>query len=665
MMNADRPFYIGNVQPAVDGGKYPIKREVGDRLKVTATVFRDGHGRTRAFLKLRKKYLGGDWTESEMRCTNDGLSEWAGSVLLPDNALYEYTIAAFTDLYQTWLQDTTKKSKAGGDIASELIEGLALLKRTRDKMPTEGDKVFLNYIFSRLEQARTNDEKLHIHGDGELIQIVARNPLRDDQTLLEPPLEVMVDRVKARFAAWYEFFPRSQGHDPNRSATFRECIQRLPEIKGMGFDVVYLPPIHPIGFTARKGPNNSLHAGPNDPGCPYAIGNHQGGHMAVEPGLGTLDDFRAFERACREMDMEVALDFAINCSPDHPYVAQHPEWFFKRPDGTIKYAENPPKKYEDIYPLNFNAPDGAWRQLWEEMRNIILFWAHMGVRIFRVDNPHTKPVPFWQWLIQSVQKENPDILFLSEAFTRPPMMQALAKVGFTQSYTYFTWRNFKHEIQEYFTELTQSPASEYMRGNLFPNTPDILPRILQEGGRPAFLSRFVLAATLGSVYGIYSGYELAENVAVPGKEEYLHSEKYQFKVWDWSRPGNLKEYIQRVNWIRRENPALHHARTLRFHKCNNESILFYGKVSPDRRNIILIVVNLDPFHNQGGDIQIPLEDIGLRPGEHFELHELITGNRFLLQDSHFYVNIEFHNPAWIFRVERWDQREQTFDTFSM
>nr|CAX84126.1 Alpha amylase, catalytic region [uncultured bacterium] len=665
MLEANQPFIIDSIEPSVDGGRYPIKREVGDTLKVRATVFRDGHNKTRVFLKFREKHNAIHWIYAPMQSVNEGLSLWTGQFKLERNTLYEYTIEAYTDIFQTWLEGTKKKVTAGEDVRSDLVEGRVMLERILAGNTPKGEKAYLEFVLSRIDQAASDQERLALYGDQELTKLMERSGPRDDLTTREPYLEVVADRVRARFAAWYEFFPRSQGSDPNRSATFRECILRLPEIKKMGFDVVYLPPIHPIGITGRKGKNNSLQPLPEEPGCPYAIGNAAGGHMAVDPALGTMEDFIEFEKTCRDMGMEVALDFAINCSPDHPYVKEHPEWFFKRPDGSIKYAENPPKKYEDIYPLNFDAPEPHRRAIWEEMRRVFLFWIERGVRIFRVDNPHTKPVPFWHWLINSLQKDHPDVIFLAEAFTKPPMMRTLAKVGFTQSYTYFTWRNFKDEITAYMTELTQSEHSEYMRGNLFANTPDILPRILQEGGRPAFMMRYVLAATLSSVYGIYSGYELCEREAVPGKEEYLNSEKYQFKVWDWNRPGNIKAYIETVNNIRRVNAALHGYRNLRFFRSDNPNILFYGKVTPDKRNVILVVVNVDPFNAHEGAIYIPLEEIGIRQGDHFELQELIAGGKYLLQDRHFHVKLEPSQPAWIFRVDKWEQKEQDFDQFNM
>jgi starch synthase (maltosyl-transferring) len=467
---------------------------------------------------------------------------------------------------------------------------------------------------------------------------------------------VVVDRLAARVGAWYEMFPRSCGTTPRRHGTFRDCIARLPAVAAMGFDVVYFPPIHPIGRSFRKGKNNSLTAGPDDPGSPWAIGNEQGGHKAVEPVLGTVEDFRAVVHAARQAGMEVALDYALQCSPDHPYVKEHPEWFYARPDGTIKYAENPPKKYQDIYPLNFYCRDRE--ALWEEMKSVLLFWIEQGVRIFRVDNPHTKPIPFWTWVIGEIQAVYPDVIFLAEAFTRPKVMQAMAKVGFTQSYTYFTWRNFKPEIQEYFTELTQGPMAEYFRGNLFANTPDILPPILQQGGRPAFKMRVILAATLSSVYGIYSGYELCENRAVPDTEEYLDSEKYEIKVRDWDASGNIVDFLTRINRIRRENPALHEYRNLRFYPSDDDNVVFYGKRSFDGGNSVLVAVNLDPFEPHRTEVRIPLQDLGIGPDERFEAEELITGERHLWKGAAQQLLLDPQvEPAAIFRIARFPHKD--------
>lgn len=685
----ENPFIIEDIQPGVDGGRYPVKREVGDALTVTATVFRDGHDAVRVMLKYREKYGADQWRETEMQCINPGLDVWRGGFRLEKNTRYLYTVAACTDVYRSWLNDAAKKAEAGQDIKSELLEGLIQLENTLKRVDDEEDAAYLKNVSAMLRKeiepagrkkkaagAKTarakavrekpQDEIMKIFSDSLLLNLMERYAAREDLTEFAPALEVTADRVRARYAAWYELFPRSQGRTPGKSGTFKDCIARLPEIKSMGFDVVYLTPIHPIGITKRKGPNNSLTAGPDDPGSPYAIGNSTGGHKAVEPGLGTIEDFCEFERTCRSMGMELAMDFAINCSPDHPYVKEHPEWFFKRPDGSIKYAENPPKKYEDIYPLNFYAPDGAWESLWAEMRDIILFWVGRGVKIFRVDNPHTKPVPFWRRLIEDVQRENPDVVFLAEAFTRPPMMRALAKAGFTQSYTYFTWRNFKGDLTEYFTELTQSRAAEYMRGNLFANTPDILPKMLQEDGRAAFKMRLVLAATLSSVYGIYSGFELCENTPVAGKEEYLNSEKYEYVVWDWDRPGNIKDFITLINSIRRENPALHLYKNLRFYTADDENVLFYGKTSEDGKNTVLAAVNLDPFGTHDAVLHIPIDGLGIKPDETYELHNLITGERILMTGGEFKVSLNPDiEPAYIYRLERWVEKEEKFDYFGM
>jgi starch synthase (maltosyl-transferring) len=424
----------------------------------------------------------------------------------------------------------------------------------------------------------------------------------------------------------------------------------------MGFDVVYLPPIHPIGRSFRKGPNNAIQAGPDDPGSPWAIGNEHGGHKAIDPALGTLADFRAFLRAAREHGIEIALDYALQCSPDHPWVQEHPEWFHHRPDGTIKYAENPPKKYQDIYPLNFYSRERE--ALWEESKGILLFWIEQGVRIFRVDNPHTKPIPFWSWIISEIQSVHPDVIFLAEAFTRPRVVEALAKVGFTQSYTYFTWRNFKQELTEYLTELTHGEKAEYFRGNFFANTPDILPPILQQGGPPAFRMRLVLAATLSSVYGIYSGYELCENAAIPGTEEYLDSEKYEIKHRDWNAPGNIRDYIARINLIRRENRALHEYRNLVFHESSDEHVLCYGKRSFDGGNTVLVAVNLDPFAARESEVRVPLEALGVGLDEPYQAHELISDERQLWRGPVQRIRLDpRREPAAIFRLERFAQRD--------
>jgi starch synthase (maltosyl-transferring) len=450
--------------------------------------------------------------------------------------------------------------------------------------------------------------------------------------------QVWVDRERARFGAWYEMFPRSAGQTPDRSGTFRDAAAHLPYVADLGFDVVYLPPVHPIGTSFRKGRNNRLEASPADPGSPWAIGSAEGGHTAIEPGLGTMDDFQAFCREAERLGLEVALDLAWQCSPDHPWVGEHPEWFRHRADGTIKYAENPPKKYQDIYPLDFECED--WRALWHELLRVTLFWVDRGVRIFRVDNPHTKTFGFWEWMIAEVHARDPHVIFLSESFTRPKLMRRLAKEGFTQSYTYFTWRNKKDEIAEYFTELTGTDVREYLRPNLFANTPDILHAYLQEGGRPAFEARLILAATLGASYGIYSGFELCENRAVPGTEEYLDSEKYQFRRWDWNRPGHIKELIACVNEIRHQNRALQFDWTLRFHATDNPEIIAYSKSSPDRSNLVLVVVNLDPHRMQHGRVQVPLGAIGAAPNDSYTAHDLVDDRQYQWRGEWNYVRFD-------------------------
>ncbi|MGH7399781.1 MAG: alpha-amylase family glycosyl hydrolase, partial [Candidatus Rokuibacteriota bacterium] len=515
----------------------------------------------------------------------------------------------------------------------------------------------------RFEAASSRDARLDILLAADLRPVMARAQPRPDLTRHDRELEVVVDRPEAVFAAWYELFPRSQARRPGRHGTFDDCIDRLPEIRRMGFDVVYLPPIHPIGRTARKGPDNALVAGPADPGSPWAIGGPEGGHTAVHPDLGTLDDFRRLVKAAQGAGLEIALDFAIQCSPDHPWVREHPEWFYRRPDGTIKYAENPPKKYQDIYPINFAGP--AWASLWDELLGVVRFWIEQGVRTFRVDNPHTKPLDFWAWLIREVQDRDPDVVFLSEAFTRPKVMRALAKAGFTQSYTYFTWRNFKEELTEYLEELIGEEMAEYFRGNFFVNTPDILPEVLQRGGPPAFRMRAALAATLSSVWGIYSGFELCEATPLPGTEEYRASEKYEIRVRDWNAPGNITDYVARLNAIRRENPALHRTTGLRFYPADSPHVLFYGKVTPARDNVILVAVNLDPFATHEAALQVPLADIGIASDETYELHELLDGDRRLMRGASHSVTLDPKTaPAHIYRVGRWRRRERDFDYFA-
>jgi len=640
---------IENLQPLIDGGRYPIKRVTGEDLVVEADVFKDGHDVVAALLKWRA--LGESrWHETPMSFVDN--DRWRGVCSLYESGVYEYTVEAWTDTFRGWQREFATKFEAGISVlTAEALEGATLLEAAAQRAQVSADAARLHEL---AEEIRTSDNAQinKIAHSGELEILMATYPERSGATQYAPPPRVIVDRPAAQMAAWYEFFPRSAEGRGDRGSTFRDCLPRVDDARAMGFDVIYFPPIHPIGHTNRKGRNNSVTCEPGDPGVPWAIGSEAGGHKAVEPSLGTLEDFDWLQTEVRKRGMEIALDFAINCSPDHPYVKEHPEWFYKRPDGSIKYAENPPKKYEDIFPLNFRCPN--WPELWAEIVSIVLFWADRGVRIFRVDNPHTKPVAFWEYLVTRVREKYPDVLFLAEAFTRPKMMKALAKAGFTQSYTYFTWRNAKQELTEYFTELTQTEMCDYFRGNLWPNTPDILPFVLQDGGRPAFMTRAVLAATLSTLYGIYSGYELCENEALPGREEYLDSEKYQFKERDWNAPGNIKDWVTRLNQIRKENRALHFYDNLRFYGADNDAILFYGKMTAARDNIILVVVNLDPHHKQHSYVDVPLDQFGSMEGDAYQAHDLLTDVRYIWHGRRNYVELDPEiQPAHIFRVRRW------------
>jgi starch synthase (maltosyl-transferring) len=639
---------IENLQPLIDGGRYPVKRIIGEDLVVEADIFKDGHDVVAAILKWR--VLGKRaWRETPMNFVDN--DRWRGICTLYDEAIHEYTVEAWTDTFRSWQAEFTKKFEAGiSDLRSEALEGAALVEAAAKRARDRADRKRLLEL-SRQVSTGASSEIHAIAQSAELGVLIATYPDRSAATQYDPSPRVVVDRPAALIGAWYEFFPRSAEGRGDRGSTFRNCLPRVDDAKKMGFDVIYFPPIHPIGHTNRKGRNNSVTCELGDPGVPWAIGSEAGGHKAVEASLGTLEDFDWLQKEVRKRGMEIALDFAINCSPDHPYVKEHPDWFYKRPDGTIKYAENPPKKYEDIYPLNFRCED--WRNLWAEMKSIVLFWAGRGVRIFRVDNPHTKPVAFWEYLIKGVREKYPDTIFLAEAFTKPKMMKALGKAGFNQSYTYFTWRNSKQELIEYFTELTQTEMSEYFRPNLWPNTPDILPFVLLEGGRPAFMIRVALAATLSPLYGIYSGYELCENEALPGREEYLDSEKYQYKERDWNAPGNIKDWIARLNKIRKENRALQLYTNLRFHDAENDAILFYSKMTAARDNIILVVVNLDPHRKQNSFVDVPIESFGQMESDVYRVQDLLSGATYTWHGRRNYVELDPDiQPAHIFLVRR-------------
>jgi starch synthase (maltosyl-transferring) len=633
-----RRVVIEGILPQVDCGRFPIKRVVGEAVIVSADIHADGHDVLAAVTLYRR--AGEDrWREAPMEAI--GNDRWQAAFTVEMLGAYEYTIEGWVDSFGSWRHELSKKFGAGQDVASELVEGSALVRDTLGRVQgnPEVDRVLSARAAALEDSGTTQDVRVALAMSVELERLMTAHPDRSRATRFDRVLGVIVERRRARFGAWYEMFPRSAGTDPSRSATFDEAAARLPYIASMGFDVLYLPPIHPIGRSFRKGPNNSLTPGPGDPGSPWAIGSDEGGHMAVEPGLGTIEDFDRFVEAAERQGLEIALDLAYQASPDHPYVREHPDWFRHRPDGTIKYAENPPKKYQDIYPIHFES--GDWQALWHELKRVIEFWIGHGVKIFRVDNPHTKPYRFWEWALGDIRREHPDTIFLSEAFTRPKVMRYLAKAGFSQSYSYFTWRTSKSELTEYFTELTQTDVREYLRPNLFANTPDILHVYLQRGGRPAFQVRLVLAATLGATYGIYSGYELAENVPVrEGSEEYLDSEKYQIRPRDFEQADSLAELVGQINTIRRDHPALQHDWGLAFHQTDNAELICYSKRSVDGRDLVLVIVNLDPFRMQHGYVQLPLAAWGLTPHATVEVLDLLSGERYYWRGAWNYVRLD-------------------------
>ncbi len=617
---------IEQVEPSIDGGRFPIKRTPGEAVQVTADIFADGHDVLGGVVRYRAlpdnpDGQPGAWAEAPLRLVDN--DRWTGRFTPGHVGRCEFTIEAWVDAFASWRSALVRRVAASQVAEGDVLEGAALVRAAaaRAEAVSPGDAEWLSAMADRLAAAGDAEARARTALGEDLLATLRRYPDREHATSLEGPLPVLVERERARVGAWYEMFPRSTSPVPGRSGTFRDAEARLPAIAAMGFDVLYLPPIHPIGTTARKGPGNNPVAAPGDPGSPWAIGSPDGGHMAVEPGLGTLEDFDRFAAAARDAGLEIALDIAYQCSPDHPYVTSHPEWFRHRPDGSIKYAENPPKKYQDIFPIDFDS--AAWPALWKELADIVRFWAARGVRIFRVDNPHTKPFAFWEWMIGTVREEYPDAIFLSEAFTRPKVMKRLAKLGFSQSYTYFTWRNTKEELTEYFTELTRTSMREYFRPNLFANTPDILHAYLQEGGRAAFQVRLLLAGMLGASYGIYSGFELCEGRAVPGSEEYLDSEKYDYKQWDWDRPGHITDLVATVNRIRRAEPALQVDSSLAFHETDNPHIIAFSKTIDGEG--VLVIVNLDPLHLQHGWVRVPLDLFGLDPAAPFDVVDQLDG----------------------------------------
>lgn len=654
-----RRVVIERLLPQIDCGRFPIKRIVGETVVVEADVFADGHDQVAC--RVLHGHQGSKLCAVSM--TPLGNDRWRGEFSVSKLGLHRYTVEGWIDRFQTWRGALERKISAGQDVSVDLLTGAELIEAAASR--AEGDHSNLLQDWARrLRESKDLDSAKAIGLETELVTLIERYPDRDLASRYEQELMVIVDREKARFSTWYEVFPRSCSTETGRHGTFRDCEARLPYIAAMGFDVVYLPPIHPIGKAFRKGKNNEVKAEAGDVGSPWAIGSDEGGHKSIHPALGSLDDFKSFVAEAESQGLEVALDIALQCTPDHPYVREHRDWFRKRPDGTIQYAENPPKKYQDIYPLDFETPE--WKALWEELKSVFEFWIDQGVHIFRVDNPHTKPFAFWEWVITEVKKGHPEVLFLAEAFTRPHVMYRLAKLGFSQSYTYFTWRNTKEELTEYLRELTQTDVKEYFRPNFWPNTPDILPEFLQVGRRPAFMVRLLLAATLGGNYGIYGpAFEMCENAPLrPGSEEYLNSEKYELKYRDLNSPGSLKDFIARVNRIRKENSALQCNRNLRFHETDNPALICYSKATDNVDNVIVVVVNLDYFHVQSGWIKLDLSSIGLDTKHDFQVHDLLGDGQFLWNESRNYVELTPESlPAHILRFRRWVRTERDFDYY--
>ena len=647
---------VENVTPVVDGGRFPAKRSVGEAVRVEADAFTDGHDKISVC--LRHRVGGGDWHEVDMApVVND---RWAGEYEVHAVGPHQFTVVAWVDPFATWQYDLRKRVAAGQDVRVDLQIGAELVDDAAAHSNGDLSRSFAD--LARALRSENRAEATEVALGSSVATLMRRHAPRRFATEWPTPLDVWVDRPKARFSSWYEFFPRSTSPDPGRTGTLRDVIGRLDEVQRMGFDILYLPPIHPIGRAFRKGKNNAVSAEPGDVGSPWAIGAVEGGHDAVHPDLGTLDDFDALVTAAADRGIELALDMAFQCSPDHPYVRQHPGWFKHRPDGTIQYAENPPKKYQDIYPFDFECQD--WQGLWNELLRVLMFWVERGVRVFRVDNPHTKPFPFWEWVIGEVKRREPDVLFLAEAFTRPKVMYRLAKLGFTQSYTYFAWRNDPASIREYFTTLTTPPVVDFMRPNPWPNTPDILAEYLQTDARAAYVVRAVLAATLSANFGIYGpAFELMDGRPVRhGSEEYLDSEKYQVRQWDRGRSDSLADLLARLNRIRRDHPALQHDRGLVFHPVSNPRVLAFSKQHGD--SVILVIANTNPYGTEWADVDVQIQLLGITADEPYQVHDLLTDARYLWHGYHNVVKLDpGESPAHVFAVRRRRRTEHDFDYF--
>lgn len=652
-----RRVVIANVYPQIEEGHFAIKRVVGDEVSISADVFADGHSQVAAQLLFRK--AGHDkWHEIPMHYIDN--DRWKGTFKVNELGIYEYTLHAWVDNFLAWQKDLQKKFDGGLKVDVDLLFGIKMIEETL----TQSKDAELKEFHTALKKTKDSDEAVSLATDPRLHALMRnRFPNKQWVTEYEKILKINVDPIKARFSTWYEMFPRSSSPQAGKHGTFKDCMRMLPHIAEMGFDVLYFPPIHPIGLKHRRSGNNLPNAKEDDPGSPWAVGGKEGGHTAIHPQLGSFEDFEKLRVAANQHGIDVALDLAFQCSPDHPYLTEHPDWFRYRPDGTIQYAENPPKKYEDIVPFYFETEH--WTELWQELREIVLFWIDKGIRIFRVDNPHTKPFIFWEWLISDVKQAYPEVIFLAEAFTRPKVMYWLAKLGFSQSYTYFTWRHTKKELTDYIWELTATDVKEYFRPNFWPNTPDILSEELQFGGRPAFIVRLILAATLSSNYGIYGpAFELLENKALPGKEEYVDSEKYEIRKRTKQIPESISDIIKKVNRIRRENPVLQYLSNIKIFEVDNDQIMYYGRVSPDQENSLLIVVNLDPFNPQTGNIKVPLKMLQLPENQSYRVHELLTDRQHIWEGGSHEITLDPEVlPASIFRIQKKVRKEVDFEYF--
>jgi starch synthase (maltosyl-transferring) len=642
MIQGKQRVLIEQVQPVVDNGDYPAKRTIGESVDVSASLLADGHDHLKAHVLFRKK-ADKDWQRVSMIHSHN--DEWRGSFMVDQTGSYLFAVEAWVDHLDTWYSGIRKKIEAKVDVKIELIEGAIFLQQL-----SGGTEQSLIALAQTLKNEQFYARALTLVMSNEFQAVVAANPMPENVTI-SGEFEIIVEHKKALFSAWYEFFPRSSALQGLRHGTFQDCIKLLPRIFAMGFDVLYFPPIHPIGRINRKGKNNSVRASKDEPGSPWAIGSEEGGHKSILPELGTMDDFQRLIQEAKKFNIDIALDIAFQCAPDHPYVKDHPGWFKQRPDGSIQYAENPPKKYQDIYPFNFENEN--WKELWDELKSVIVFWIEKGITIFRIDNPHTKPIRFWEWVIREVNKDHRDIIFLAEAFTRPKIMSSLGKVGFTQSYTYFTWRSSKQELIDYVNELVYGPSRNYFRPNFWPNTPDILPYHLQHQGENSFILRFALAATLSSNYGIYGPpYEFCENTPMDGKEEYLNSEKYEIRHYDWRGTNRMTDIISLVNRARKENVALQSTWNVQFLPIENPNLIAYLKTSADLSNIILVVVTLDAHTNQSGYVQLPKSTLKLHDKINVKLHDLITEENYTWTQEWNYVELNPDKmPFHLFRLQ--------------